>query len=62
MRGVKDDLRRIFVGPIPGQARDLRVILDGFPADCVVVDTMFLGALPWRWDPWTPARRWPASG
>ena len=46
VRGVKDDLRRIFVGPIPGQARDLRAILDVFPADCVVVDTMFLGALP----------------
>jgi UDP:flavonoid glycosyltransferase YjiC (YdhE family) len=46
VRGVKDDLRRIFVGPIPGQHRDLRAILDGFPADCIVVDTMFLGALP----------------
>ncbi len=46
VRGVKDDLRRIFVGPIPGQHRDLRAILDGFPADCIVMDTMFLGALP----------------
>ena len=46
VRGVKDDLRRIFVGPIPGQHRDLRAILDGFAADCIVVDTMFLGALP----------------
>ena len=46
VRGVKDDLRRIFVGPVPGQYRDLRAILDGFPADCIVVDTMFLGALP----------------
>ena len=46
VRGVKDDLRRIFVGPIPGQHRDLCAILDGFAADCVVVDTMFLGALP----------------
>jgi UDP:flavonoid glycosyltransferase YjiC (YdhE family) len=46
VRGVKDDLRRIFVGPIPGQYRDLRAILDGFAADCVVVDSMFLGALP----------------
>lgn len=25
---------------------DLRAILDGFPAGCIVVDTMFLGALP----------------
>jgi UDP:flavonoid glycosyltransferase YjiC (YdhE family) len=46
VRGVKDDLRRIFIGPVPGQDRDLRAILDGFAADCVVVDTMFLGALP----------------
>jgi len=46
VRGVKDDLRRIFVGPLPGQYADLRRILDGFPADAIVVDTMFLGALP----------------
>jgi UDP:flavonoid glycosyltransferase YjiC (YdhE family) len=46
MRGVKDDLRRIFIGPIPGQSRDLRKILAERPADAVVVDTMFLGALP----------------
>ncbi len=46
VRGVKDDLREIFVGPIPGQSRDLRAILDRFAADCIVVDTMFLGALP----------------
>ena len=46
VRGVKDDLRKIFIGPIPGQCRDLRAILDGFAADCIVVDSMFLGALP----------------
>ena len=46
VRGVKDDLRRIFIGPVPGQYRDLCAILDGFAADCIVVDTMFLGALP----------------
>ena len=46
VRGVKDDLRRIFIGPLPGQCRDLRAILDGFAADCIVVDSMFLGALP----------------
>jgi MGT family glycosyltransferase len=46
IRGVKDDLRRIFIGPLPGQYRDLRAILDGFAADCIVVDSMFLGALP----------------
>jgi MGT family glycosyltransferase len=46
VRGVKDDLRRIFIGPIPGQARDIRAILKHWPADCIVVDSMFLGALP----------------
>ncbi len=46
VRGVKDDLRRIFIGPIPGQCRGLRAILEGFAADCIVVDSMFLGALP----------------
>jgi MGT family glycosyltransferase len=46
VRGVKDDLRRIFVGPIPGQSRDLRAILEERPTDGIVVDSMFLGALP----------------
>jgi MGT family glycosyltransferase len=46
VRGVKDDLRRIFVGPVPGQFADLRALLDDFPADAVVVDTMFMGVLP----------------
>jgi UDP:flavonoid glycosyltransferase YjiC (YdhE family) len=46
VRGVKDDLRRIFIGPLPGQCRDLRAILEGFAADCVVIDSMFFGALP----------------
>ncbi len=46
VRGVKDDLRRIFIGPIPGQSRDLRAILEEQPTDGIVVDTMFLGALP----------------
>jgi MGT family glycosyltransferase len=46
VRGVKDDLRRIFIGPIPGQCRDLRAILAEQPTDAIVVDTMFLGALP----------------
>ncbi len=46
VRGVKDDLRRIFIGPIPGQYRDLRAILERFAADCIVVDSMFFGALP----------------
>jgi MGT family glycosyltransferase len=46
VRGVKDDLRRIFIGPLPGQYRDLCGILDETAADCIVVDSMFLGALP----------------
>jgi UDP:flavonoid glycosyltransferase YjiC (YdhE family) len=46
VRGVKDDLRRIFIGPIPGQCRDLRAILEGAPTDGIVVDSMFLGAMP----------------
>ena len=46
VRGVKDDLRRIFIGPLPGQCRDLRTILEDFAADCIVVDSMFFGALP----------------
>jgi UDP:flavonoid glycosyltransferase YjiC (YdhE family) len=46
VRGVKDDLRRIFIGPIPGQCRDLRAILADRAADCIVVDSMFFGALP----------------
>lgn len=55
VRGVKDDLRRIFIGPIPGQCRDLRAILAERPADAVVVDSMFLGALPLALGP--PAAR-----
>ena len=55
VRGVKDDLRRIFIGPIPGQSRDLRAILGGMAADCIVVDSMFFGALPLALGP-RPAR------
>jgi UDP:flavonoid glycosyltransferase YjiC (YdhE family) len=50
-RGVKDDLREIFIGPLPGQYRDLRGIVDGFAADSIVVDSMFLGALPYALGP-----------
>jgi UDP:flavonoid glycosyltransferase YjiC (YdhE family) len=46
VRGVKDDLRRIFIGPVPGQFADLQRILRQAPVDVVVVDTMFFGALP----------------
>jgi MGT family glycosyltransferase len=46
IRGVKDDLRRIFIGPVPGQFAGLRAILDESPTDVIVVDSMFLAALP----------------
>jgi UDP:flavonoid glycosyltransferase YjiC (YdhE family) len=46
VRGVKADLRQIFIGPIAGQHRDLCALLADSPADAVVFDTMFLGALP----------------
>ena len=46
VRGVKDDLRRIFVGPLAGQYAGLMGILEAFPADVIVTDTMFFGALP----------------
>jgi UDP:flavonoid glycosyltransferase YjiC (YdhE family) len=46
VRGVKDDLRRIFIGPLVGQFSDLQKILAAGPVDAIVVDTMFFGALP----------------
>jgi UDP:flavonoid glycosyltransferase YjiC (YdhE family) len=46
VRGVKDDLRRIFIGPLTGQYADLIGLLTTFPADVLVVDPMFFGALP----------------
>src|ERR1700734_3442606 len=55
VRGVKDDLRRIFIGPMPGQYRGLRLLLEQFAADCIVVDSMFFGALPLALGP-RPAR------
>ncbi len=51
VRGVKKDLREIFIGPIPDQFRELRGIVDGFAADCIVMDSMFLGALPYALGP-----------
>ncbi|MHB8218951.1 MAG: glycosyltransferase [Acidimicrobiales bacterium] len=46
LRGVKDDLRRVFIDPAPHQYRDVRQILSGFPADAVIVDTTFVGIAP----------------
>ena len=61
VRGVKDDLRRIFIGPLPGQCRDLRAILEDFAADCMVVDSMFFGALPLALGPRADGPRSPPS-
>jgi UDP:flavonoid glycosyltransferase YjiC (YdhE family) len=46
LRGVKADLREIFLGPLPGQFAGLSEILRDFAADVIVADTMFLGAFP----------------
>jgi UDP:flavonoid glycosyltransferase YjiC (YdhE family) len=46
IRGLKDDLRRIFLDPMPGQFGGILEILHTFPADAVVADVMFLGAFP----------------
>jgi UDP:flavonoid glycosyltransferase YjiC (YdhE family) len=46
VRGVKDDLRRIFIGPLTGQYADLMGLLADFEAEVIVVDPMFFGALP----------------
>jgi UDP:flavonoid glycosyltransferase YjiC (YdhE family) len=51
LRGVKDDLRRIFLGPLPGQFTGLSEILSDFAADVIVADTMFLGAFPFAQRP-----------
>ncbi len=51
IRGVKDDLRRIFIGPIPGQYRGLQAIVEEFGPDAIVVDSMFLAALPYALGP-----------
>ena len=56
IRGLKEDLRRIFIGPVPGQFAGVSDILRDFAADVIVFDSMFLGALPAR--PRAPA---PAS-
>jgi len=46
LRGVKADLRDIFLGPLPGQFAGLSAILRDFHAEVIVADTMFLGAFP----------------
>ncbi|WP_067690751.1 glycosyltransferase [Nocardia jejuensis] len=39
-------LRRMFIDPIPAQARDVAAAVHDLDPDAVVVDSMFLGALP----------------
>jgi MGT family glycosyltransferase len=46
IRGLKDDLRRIFLGTIPGQFADLNALRQQILPHVIVVDTMFFGALP----------------
>ncbi|MCL4446142.1 MAG: glycosyltransferase [Actinobacteria bacterium] len=43
--GVRDDLRRIFIDPIPMQAAGVDKILNEFQPDVVIADSMFLGVL-----------------
>jgi UDP:flavonoid glycosyltransferase YjiC (YdhE family) len=44
--GLKEDLRQIFLDPMPGQFAGMLEILRSFAADAVVADMMFLGAFP----------------
>jgi len=46
IRGLKEDLRRIFLNPLPGQFAGILEILRTFSADAIVADVMFLGAFP----------------
>jgi UDP:flavonoid glycosyltransferase YjiC (YdhE family) len=46
IRGLKEDLRRIFLDPLPGQFAGILEILCTFKADAIVADVMFLGAFP----------------
>ena len=46
IRGVKEDLRTIFIGPMVGQYADLVAILEHFDPEVILTDSMFFGALP----------------
>lgn len=46
IRGLKEDLRRFFLDPLPGQFAGVLEILRTFKADAIVADVMFLGAFP----------------
>jgi MGT family glycosyltransferase len=43
---VRFDIERIFVDPIPAQHEGLQQVLRDFPADVIISDNLFLGALP----------------
>ncbi|MCR8695277.1 MULTISPECIES: glycosyltransferase [Rhodococcus] len=46
LRLAQYQLRRMFIDPIPAQYRDVAAAVDDVGAEAVVVDAMFLGALP----------------
>lgn len=50
VRGLKDDLRHIFIDPALGQYNGLIEILSGFSADVLVCDSTFLGVAPFGLD------------
>jgi len=43
---LRVNIERMFVDPIPAQHEGLRQVLQGFPADVIVSEDMFYGALP----------------
>jgi UDP:flavonoid glycosyltransferase YjiC (YdhE family) len=51
LRGVKADLREIFLDPSPGQFAGVSAILRDFAAEVIVADTMFVGAFPFALGP-----------
>ncbi|MBF6440344.1 glycosyltransferase [Nocardia cyriacigeorgica] len=46
LRLARYQLRRMFIDPIPAQAKDVADAVRDIAADAVIVDSMFLGALP----------------
>ena len=43
---LRFDLERVFIDPIPGQYQALKALLEEFPADIIISDSLFLGVLP----------------
>ncbi|MBV8524505.1 MAG: hypothetical protein JOY71_20670 [Acetobacteraceae bacterium] len=46
LRWLRVAIERVFVGTIPAQHRGLQEVLRDFPADVIIGDDMFFGALP----------------